>query len=60
MSALASNGVLMLLAVAMPLFGTIAIVLLRRWPNAREAATLITGVALFVDVLLIACALQEG
>ncbi|MDZ4735829.1 MAG: proton-conducting transporter membrane subunit [Rhodospirillaceae bacterium] len=60
MSALSSNGVLMLLAVAIPLFGAIAIVLLRRWPNAREAATLITGVALFVDVLMIACAMQGG
>ncbi|MEX0807279.1 MAG: proton-conducting transporter membrane subunit [Dongiaceae bacterium] len=60
MSALGSNGGFMLLAVAIPLFGAIAIVLLRRWPNVREAATLITGVALFVDVALIACALQSG
>ena len=38
------------LALAIPLAGAAVIALLRRWPNAREAATLLTGVALFAFV----------
>jgi multicomponent Na+:H+ antiporter subunit D len=60
MSGLPSSGWLALLAIAIPLLGGVGILLLRRWPNLREGATLFAGAALFVDVLLIAQALLAG
>jgi multicomponent Na+:H+ antiporter subunit D len=60
MSGLPSAGWLALLALAIPLVGTIGIVLLRRWPNLREAVTLVAGLVLFGDVALIARALVAG
>ncbi|MBD3854213.1 MAG: monovalent cation/H+ antiporter subunit D family protein, partial [Acidobacteria bacterium] len=38
------------LAVVLPLAGVVLIVLFRRWPNLREAASLITGMSLFAIV----------
>ena len=37
----------MILALIVPLIGAVAIALLGRWPNIREAATMITAVTLF-------------
>jgi multicomponent Na+:H+ antiporter subunit D len=48
---LLSGGGTALLALLLPLFGLIFIGLLRKWPNAREAATLATGTILFLVVL---------
>ncbi len=39
------------LALVIPLAGAVLIAALGRWPNAREAATLATGVALFAFVV---------
>ena len=39
------------LALLIPLAGAVLIAALGRWPNARDAVTLITGVALFAFVL---------
>ena len=38
------------LAVVWPLFGIVLIALLRRWPNLRETATLLTAGSLFAIV----------
>ncbi len=38
------------LAVVWPLAGVVLIVLFRKWPNLREAASLLTGVSLFAIV----------
>jgi len=38
-------------AIAVPMLGALLIVLLGRWPNAREAATLLTAAALFALVI---------
>jgi multicomponent Na+:H+ antiporter subunit D len=49
------------LAVVWPFFGIILILLLRRWPNLREAATLITSGSLFAIVAgIILPAVQAG
>ncbi|MEQ1438094.1 proton-conducting transporter membrane subunit [Fontimonas sp. SYSU GA230001] len=45
------NAALMLAAICLPLAGAGALVLLRRWPNLREAATLLAGLALAALVL---------
>ena len=37
----------LLLALGIPTLGALAVALLHRWPNLREAATLGTGVLLF-------------
>ena len=50
-SSVLSGGSTALLALLLPLFGTIFIGLFRNRPNLREAATLITGTALFLLVL---------
>jgi len=47
-------------AVALPLIGALLVVSLRRWPNAREAASLITGGALFSVVLSLLPLIQSG
>jgi multicomponent Na+:H+ antiporter subunit D len=46
-----SGGMTALVALLLPLVGTIFIGLLRKSPNAREAATLVTGTSLFLLVL---------
>ena len=38
------------LAVLWPIMGIVLVLFLRRWPNLRETATLVTGVSLFVIV----------
>jgi multicomponent Na+:H+ antiporter subunit D len=49
------------LAVVWPLAGVVLIVLFRRWPNLREAASLATGVSLFTIVArVILPAVQAG
>ncbi len=49
------------LAVVWPLAGVVLIVLFRRWPNLREAASLVTGVSLFAIVArVILPAVQAG
>ena len=47
-------------AVALPLVGAALVVALRRWPNLREAASLITGGALFAVVLSLLPHVQSG
>ncbi len=47
-------------AVALPLIGAALVVSLRRWPNLREAASLITGGALFAVVLSLLPHVQSG
>ena len=47
-------------AVALPLIGAALVVSLRRWPNLREAASLITGGALFGVVLSLLPHVQSG
>ena len=47
-------------AVALPLIGALLVVSLRRWPNAREAASLITGGTLFGVVLSLLPDVQSG
>ena len=42
-----SEAVPLHLALAIPLAGALLVVALGRWPNAREAATLLTGTVLF-------------
>jgi len=44
-------SVLVGLAVALPLVGAGLVLALGKWPNAREGATLVTGVALFATVM---------
>jgi multicomponent Na+:H+ antiporter subunit D len=47
-------------AVTLPLVGAALVVALRRWPNLREAASLITGGALFGVVLSLLPHVQSG
>ena len=47
-------------AVALPLVGALLVVSLRRWPNVREAASLITGGTLFAVVLSLLPEVQSG
>ena len=42
-----TEGMLPLVAILVPLVGAGLVLALGKWPNAREAATLITGVVLF-------------
>ena len=55
-----SLPVLLVLALAVPCAGAVLILLLRRNPNVREAASLVTGGALFVIVLYIHGAVSGG
>ncbi len=47
-------------ALALPLLGAAAIALANRSPNAREAATLVTGVALLATVVSLVAPVQAG
>ena len=51
---------LLLLSLAVPAAGTVLILLLRRHPNAREAASLVTAGALFAIVLRVYFAVRGG
>jgi len=50
----------LVLALAIPAAAALAVALLRRWPNIREAATLTAGVLLFADVLYLAREIGGG
>jgi multicomponent Na+:H+ antiporter subunit D len=54
------HGGLILLALGAPIIGAAAILLLARAPNLREAATLLTGVALFGVVWSILSLVGQG
>ena len=47
-------------ALALPLLGAAMIALANRSPNAREAATLVTGVALLATVVSLVAPVQAG
>lgn len=51
---------LVLIAVALPFAGAVAVGAVGRWPNIREAATLLTTAATFAVVLQIYFAVAEG
>src|SRR3546814_13080861 len=53
-------GCAMGLALAIPTAGAVMIALAGRWPNLREAATLVTAPALFAPVLTLLPATQRG
>lgn len=55
-----SPGLAIPLALGVPLVGCLAIWLLDKQPNLREAATLITGVILFILSLIVFLAVGEG
>ena len=55
-----TTSALLLLSLAVPAVGTVLILLLRRNPNAREAASLVTAGVLFTIVLSIYGAVSEG
>lgn len=55
-----SDQQLLLLAVFMPFIGALGIVLCRRWPNLREAVTLITASAVCAVVLSIYARFSDG
>ncbi len=46
-----SSGTAILLALAIPLIGTVLIVMAGRWPNLRESVTLATAIAMFAVVV---------
>jgi multicomponent Na+:H+ antiporter subunit D len=55
------SGTLLLLAsLGLPPLGAAAILLADRWPNLREAATLVTALALFVCIVLLIPAFNRG
>ncbi|HNR76685.1 MAG TPA: proton-conducting transporter membrane subunit [Parvularculaceae bacterium] len=55
-----SPGNAIALSLAVPLVGFVAIWLAGRWPNLREAATLLTGVVLIALTLIVFAAVGEG
>lgn len=55
-----SPELLVLLALVTPFVGALAVAALGRWPNLREAATLVTGAALFAVVLTLSAAVFGG
>ena len=55
-----SEAVPLHLALAIPLAGALLVVALGRWPNAREAATLLTGTVLFGFAASLAPRVLEG
>lgn len=48
------------IAVTLPLLGCLAVLLLRRWPNARETASVVCGVALAAVVLSLWPVVDQG
>ena len=55
-----SGEILLILAIAVPFAGAAAIVALGRQPNAREAATLVTGTLLFIVNIGLVIAVSSG
>ncbi|NIP59419.1 MAG: monovalent cation/H+ antiporter subunit D family protein [Gemmatimonadetes bacterium] len=55
-----SGGALLVLSLAVPTAGALVVRLLDRWPNVREAATLVTAGGLFAVVLRIWEAVTAG
>ncbi|MEX1031789.1 MAG: proton-conducting transporter membrane subunit [Cellvibrionaceae bacterium] len=55
-----SANLALMLALLVPLSGALVIALLGRWPNWREAATLITAIALFACVIRVLVGLLDG
>ena len=55
-----SVGATAAIAVALPIVGGLFVLLLGKWPNAREAATLITSGALFSTVYSMLGPVREG
>ncbi len=60
MSVLFTPETAILLALLIPALGAVGIDLAGRWPNVREAVTLITSVALFLVVLSILPVVMDG
>jgi multicomponent Na+:H+ antiporter subunit D len=48
------------LALVLPVVGGLLVLMLGRWPNAREAATLVTATALFATVLSLVGPVRAG
>ncbi len=55
-----SANTAMILTMVVPSLGAIAIALLGRWPNIREAATMVTAVSLFGLVIRVLLGLNDG
>jgi multicomponent Na+:H+ antiporter subunit D len=55
-----TDPVWILLALAVPFIGVLLIALAGRWPNLREAVTLLTAAALFLVVARLAPAVLDG
>lgn len=55
-----SPAVLAVLAVTLPMAGALAVLALGRWPNLREAATLLTATALFGVVVSLLGPVLDG
>lgn len=51
-------GLVLLLAI--PLAGTLGVLACSRWPNIREAATLLSGTALLANVTMLVLAVNKG
>lgn len=54
------DSAMLLLVLAVPLAGALGVVAANRFPNIREATSLLTGIALFAVVGYIACATRSG
>lgn len=55
-----SSGTMAALIVVLPLFGALAVLVLGRWPNLREAASLITGTLTFAYVVALWEVVRSG
>ena len=55
-----SSPALVMLALFLPLAGAAAVVILGRWPNARESASILVGVLLFGTVCLLVPHVASG
>jgi len=55
-----SPGTILGVAIALPLIGAIAILALGKWPNARDAAGIVTAGVLFTLVLRLVEPIRAG
>lgn len=55
-----SPGPVIAMTVLLPVIGAVAVLVLRRYPNVREAATLVTGGVTFYHVLALLHLVREG
>ena len=55
-----SPGPVIAMTVLLPVIGALAVLVLRRYPNVREAATLVTGGVTFYHVLALLHLVREG